>query len=90
MSVSFGALFWWSISHRYLKVALTPAGTRAAIIRFGFGHVAYLAAVGVAFLNAPASLLISGLVAGYYVYEQTPAGDRAGADAADATDSAPT
>ena len=51
-------------------------GMRAAIIRFGFGNVAYLVAVGIAFLNAPASLLVSGLVAACYVYEQTPAGDR--------------
>jgi hypothetical protein len=29
-------------------------------------------AVGIAFLSAPASLLISALVAGYYVFEHTP------------------
>ena len=73
MSLSFGILFWWSIRHEHLKVALTPAGARAAVIRFGAGNVAYLVAVGIAFLNAPASLLVSGLVAAYYVFEQTPA-----------------
>lgn len=39
----------------------------------GAGNLAYLAAIGIAFLSAPASLLISGLVALYYVFEHTPA-----------------
>jgi TMEM175 potassium channel family protein len=73
MSLIFGLLFWWSIRHEHLKIALTPAGARAAIIRFGAGNIAYLVAIGIAFLSAPASLLLSGLVAGYYVFEQTPA-----------------
>jgi hypothetical protein len=30
-------------------------------------------AIGIAFLSAPASLLVSGPVAGYYVFEHTPA-----------------
>jgi uncharacterized membrane protein len=73
MSLSFGALFYWSIWRKHLKVALTPAAARAASIRFGAGNLAYLVAIGIAFLNAPASLLISGLVAVYYVFEHTPA-----------------
>jgi uncharacterized membrane protein len=73
MSLTFGLLFWWSIRHEHLKIALTPAGARAAIIRFGAGNIAYLVAIGIAFLSAPASLLLSGLVAAYYVFEQTPA-----------------
>ena len=73
MSLSFGLLFWWSIRHEHLKIALTPAGARAAVIRFGAGNVAYLVAIGIAVLSAPASLLVSGLVAAYYVFEHTPA-----------------
>jgi uncharacterized membrane protein len=73
MSVGFGALFWWAIKHDYLKIKLTPAAQRTAIIRFTAGGVAYAAAIGVAFLSAPASLLLSGLVAVYYIFEQTPA-----------------
>jgi len=72
MSLSFGLVFWWSIRREHLKIALTPAGARPAIIRFGVGNVAYAAAIGIAFLNAPASLLVSALVAGYYVVEHTP------------------
>ena len=37
-------------------------------------------AVAIAFLSAPASLLVSGLVAAYYVFEQTPARDPAAID----------
>jgi TMEM175 potassium channel family protein len=73
MSLSFGALFYWSIWRKHLKIALTTSAARAASIRFGAGNLAYLAAIAVAFLSAPASLLISGLVAAYYVFEHTPA-----------------
>jgi len=37
-------------------------------------------AVAIAFLSAPASLLVSGLVAASYVFEQTPARDPAAID----------
>jgi uncharacterized membrane protein len=73
MSLSFALLFWWSIRHEHLKVALTPAGARAAVIRFGAGNIAYLVAIGIAVLSPLASLLVSGLVAAYYVFEHTPA-----------------
>jgi uncharacterized membrane protein len=73
MSIAFGVLFWWSIRHEHLKVQLTPDGARRAIIRFGIGNVGYIAAIGVAFLSPLASLLISLLIAVYYVFEQTPA-----------------
>jgi len=80
MSLSFGLLFWWSIRHEHLRIALTPAGARAAVIRFGAGNIAYLVAIAVAFLSAAASLMVSGLVAVYYVFEQTPARDPAATD----------
>jgi len=72
MSLSFGLVFWWAIRREHLKVALTPAGARSTIIRFGAGNAAYAVAIGIAFWSAPASLLISALVAGYYVIEHTP------------------
>lgn len=72
MSVSFAALFWWGIKHEHMKIAFTPEGARRAAIRFGIGNVAYLAAIGIAFWNATASLTISALVAVYYIFEQTP------------------
>ena len=45
---------------------------RAAVLRFGLGSIAYLVAIGVAFVSAPASLVIIVLVAVYYIFEQTP------------------
>jgi uncharacterized membrane protein len=73
MSLSFGALFWWSIHRSHLKVPLSGARARAALIRFTSGTIVYGAAIGIAYLSAPASLLVSGLLAVYYMFEQTPA-----------------
>src|SRR5450755_1234719 len=81
MSISFGVLFWWSIRHEHMKVAFTPAAARRATIRFGIGSVGYIAAIGIAFVSATASLVISGLVAIYYIFEQTPAHETASATA---------
>jgi uncharacterized membrane protein len=72
MSLAFGALFWWSIRYRHLTTPLTGAAARTALIRFTIGNLAYAVAIGVAYLSAPVSLLISALVGVYYVFEQTP------------------
>ncbi len=76
MSLAFGTLFWWSIRHKYLAIPLTGAAARTALVRFAIGNLAYAAAIGVAYLSAPASLLMSALIAVYYVFEQTPAAGR--------------
>jgi uncharacterized membrane protein len=80
MSISFGLLFWWAIRREHLKIALTAEQARRATIRFSIGNLGYIAAIGVAFASAYASLAISGLVAVYYIFEQTPARDRPAAD----------
>jgi uncharacterized membrane protein len=67
MSLSFAGLFWCGIRRRRMKIAFTPEGARRATIRFSIGNVAYL--------SATASLIVSGLVAIYYIFEQTPAGE---------------
>lgn len=72
MSLAFGLLFWWAIRREHLKIALTPAAARTAMIRFGIGNLTYIAAIGIAFVNPVASLVISGLNAVYYMFEQTP------------------
>jgi uncharacterized membrane protein len=77
MSLSFGGLFWWGLRHGHMKVALTPKGGRRALIRFGIGNIFYLAAIGIAFLSATASLIVSALVGIYYIFEQTPTGETA-------------
>jgi uncharacterized membrane protein len=72
MSISFTLLFWRAIRHGHLRVALTPELARRATIRFGIGNLGYIAGIGIAFVSAPASLALSGLVAVYYIFEQTP------------------
>jgi uncharacterized membrane protein len=78
MSLIFVVLFWWAIKHEHMAIAFTPEGARRATIRFGIGNVGYLAAIGVAFYSATASLAVSGLVAIYYIFEQTPAQETSG------------
>ena len=73
MSISFTLLFWRAIRCAHPQVALTPQQVRQATIRFGIGNLGYIAGIGIAFVSAPASLAISGLVAVYYLFEQTPA-----------------
>jgi uncharacterized membrane protein len=72
MSLTFGGLLWWSMKHRYLVIPLTGATARTALVRFTVGNLAYATAIGVAYLSAPISLLMSLLVAVYYIFEQTP------------------
>jgi uncharacterized membrane protein len=72
MSLTFGGLFWWSIGHGHMAVPLSGTAARMALVRFTIGNLAYAAAIGVAYLSAPVSLLVSMLVAVYYVFEQTP------------------
>jgi uncharacterized membrane protein len=73
MSIGFVLLFLWAIKREHLKVRLTREGARRAAIRFGLGNLGYLAAIGIAFVSPPAALVISLVVALYYVFEQTPA-----------------
>ncbi|HEX4087624.1 MAG TPA: TMEM175 family protein [Trebonia sp.] len=77
MSLSFGGLLWWGVRRGHMKVAFTPRGGRRVLIRFGIGNVFYLAAIGIAFLSATASLIVSALVGIYYIGEQTPTGEAA-------------
>ena len=72
MSLTFGWLFWWSITHEHMAIPLTGTAAHKALVRFAIGNLAYAAAIGVAYLSAPVSLLVSMLVAVYYVFEQTP------------------
>ncbi|HEY3702744.1 MAG TPA: TMEM175 family protein [Acidimicrobiales bacterium] len=77
MSIAFALIFWWSVRHEHMKVPLSPDDARRALARFSLGHIGYLAGIGIAFVSAPATLVISGVVAAYYVFEQTPRRDAA-------------
>jgi len=72
MGLSFALLFWWAIRRDHLKEPLPPGAVWSAIVRFGIGNVGYLAAVGIAFVSPAGALLVSGLLAVYYMFEQTP------------------
>jgi uncharacterized membrane protein len=72
MSLSFGLLFWRTVKSGHLRVPLGLADRQRALIRFSIGNLGYIAAIGVAFVSATASLIIAGLVAVYYTFEQTP------------------
>ncbi|HEY0934421.1 MAG TPA: TMEM175 family protein [Trebonia sp.] len=89
MSMSFAGMFWWGIQRGHTKTAFTPASARRATIRFGIGNVAYLAAIGIAFFSATASLIVSGLVGLYYIFEHTSASESAAPAAGLSPDTAP-
>jgi uncharacterized membrane protein len=72
MSIAFTLIFAWAIRHEHMNVPLSSVDARRASIRFGIGQVGYIVGIGVCFVSAPAALVISFLVAVYYVFEQTP------------------
>ena len=76
MSISFALLLWRGIRREHLRVAFTAGQARRAALRFSIGNLGYIAGIGIAFVSAPASLAISGLVAVYYIFEQTPGRDQ--------------
>ena len=51
-----------------------PAAARTSVrVRFYGGQLPYLVAFGVAFVSAPAAVIITALVAIYYIFERGPA-----------------
>jgi len=77
MALSFSAIFVWSTRAEERRHEPLPAGgARAAIVRFTIGSLVYLVAAAVAFVSAPATLVIIALMAVYYMFEQTPTGAR--------------
>ncbi|HEY2553192.1 MAG TPA: TMEM175 family protein [Streptosporangiaceae bacterium] len=74
MGLSFALLFFWAVRGGHMKAPLTSGAAKRATARFGIGNLAYFAAIGIAFVSPVSSLVISGLVAVYYVFEQTPGG----------------
>ncbi len=75
MSLSFASIFVWSVRDGNRTVPLPPGATRAAVVRFTIGGLFYLVAIALAFVNAPASLVLNALIAVYYIFEQTPTAD---------------
>ncbi len=70
-AVCYGTL--WLVITRdagILHVHLDRAAERAALRRFGFGNLVYLATVGLSFLNPVATLAVHGAIAVYYCFDQ--------------------
>jgi len=84
MSIGFGAMFEWSLGAGRSKVAVPRDQWWRARVRFTSGGLIYAAMVGLAFWNAIVAFALSGVVAAYYVFEQTPAARAPGAAGSDA------
>jgi uncharacterized membrane protein len=72
MGLCFAAIFWWSQGEGRTNNPVPAEARRAAWLRFTVGSLVYLVAIAVAFVSAPAALLIIALVAVYYIAERTP------------------
>jgi uncharacterized membrane protein len=70
MGLSFAVMFLWSSSRGHFRVPLDAKTRRNAFVRFSIGNLAYLVAVGLAFVSAWLTLVIVALVAVYYSFEQ--------------------
>ncbi|HEV2309423.1 MAG TPA: TMEM175 family protein [Acidimicrobiia bacterium] len=76
MSVAFFLVFWYPIRHGLLEHPLPPESERTAVVRFCFGLLGYAVAIGLAFVSATVTLVLSGLLAVYYLVDQTPEASR--------------
>ena len=73
MGLAFTVLLEWALHEDERMHVPVPAAARNAMrTRFYSGQIPYLVAFGVAFVSAPAALIITALVAVYYVFERTP------------------
>lgn len=73
MALSFAAIFGWTLQEGRTHRPVPQEARPAAWVWFSIGALVYLLATGVAFVSAPAALVIIGLAAVYYIFERTPA-----------------
>ncbi len=74
MSVWFDAAYAWIGAHPELRSSgKAPPVSIQSLLRFGAGIVLYAACVGIAFISAVAVLVITALVAVYYMIDQVTA-----------------
>jgi len=72
MSIAFSVL-WLVVTREQaglLAEHLDAGAARHSILRFSIGFLVYLVAILVAFLSAPAALVLHGLIALYYTFDQ--------------------
>ncbi|MGA7988716.1 MAG: TMEM175 family protein [Candidatus Dormiibacterota bacterium] len=72
MSVSFGAIFQWSLGEGRSHLQVPRNQRRQARVRTSIGELLYLIVFAVAFISAPVALALSGLAALYYVFAPLP------------------
>jgi uncharacterized membrane protein len=73
MGLAFTGLLEWAMHEDERMHQPVPTVARNAVrTRFYLGQLPYLIAIGVAFASAPASVIITALVAIYYIFERTP------------------
>ena len=72
MSLSFTAIFAWSLGEGRTHHPLPPEARPAAWWRFTVGGLVYVVAFVVALVSPITALAIIGLVAVYYIFERTP------------------
>jgi hypothetical protein len=74
------ALLWLTITRdaRLLHEHVDAGTSRAALRRFGLGNLVYLATIGLAFVNAIATLAVHAALAIYYCFDQLPTSRPAG------------
>ena len=65
---------WWHLTRtgHLFDDRVDVEAARATRARFALGSIGYPAAVGLAFVSAPLTLAVHGLLAVYYAFNQTP------------------
>jgi uncharacterized membrane protein len=71
MAVAFGAMLSRMVHHDLLAIAVPPKAARRAVRRFGLGTIAYPVATMLGLAWPPLILIATGVLAVYYVAEQT-------------------
>ncbi|WP_327288167.1 TMEM175 family protein [Streptomyces sp. NBC_01198] len=71
--VVFGAMWWHLTRSGHLFIdRVDVEGARATRARFALGTIVYPVTVGLAFVSAPLTLAVHGLLAVYYAFNQVP------------------
>jgi uncharacterized membrane protein len=70
MSLAFAMMFLWSSRQGQFRMTLDRRTRRSTFVRFSFGNLVYVAALGLAFVNAWLTLVLVALMAIYYSFDQ--------------------
>jgi uncharacterized membrane protein len=74
MSLSFTAIFVHALRAGLLSNPPPPEERRRAVLQFGLGAASYVVAMAAAFVSPILTLILAGILAGYYVFQHTPDG----------------